>query len=359
VGDDEVLARAAERARSWLASLPERPVGVPIEADGLRTRLGAPLAHEGMDAGMVVDELVAALEPGLVAAPGPRYFGFVTGGSLPAALASDWLVSAFDQNPASYVMSPAVAVVEETAGRWLVDLLGLPAGCAVGFVTGGQMANFSGLAAARHALLAGQGWDVEADGLAGAPVPRVLVGEHAHYTVLQALRMLGFGSNRVIRVPADDQGRMRAAELAARLARTEGPVLVCAQAGEVNTGAIDPLGEIADVLAARGEAWLHVDGAFGLWAAASPELHPLLEGVERADSWRSTRTSGSTCPTTAGWRSSPTRPRCARRWRTPPRTSPWIPATRPAIPPRRPAAPGRCPSTRRCAAWGAAASPTW
>ncbi|HEY5985425.1 MAG TPA: pyridoxal-dependent decarboxylase, partial [Streptosporangiaceae bacterium] len=177
------------------------------------------------------------------------------------------------------------AMLEEVVAGWLLDLLGLPAGSAVGFVTGGQMANFSCLAAARHALLAGAGWDVEADGLCGAPELAVMVGEHVHATALHALRMLGLGSARAHRIPADTQGRMRPDDLARALKQVSGPVLVCAQAGEVNTGATDPLREIAELVSGHGRAWLHVDGAFGLWAAASPSLRPLVDGAELADSW--------------------------------------------------------------------------
>jgi glutamate/tyrosine decarboxylase-like PLP-dependent enzyme len=284
-GMREVVRRAAELAESWLGSLAERPVGVPVEPGVLRARLGGSLAADGADPVQLIEELAAALEPGLVASAGPRYFGFVVGGTLPAGLAADWLVSAFDQNAGAYVQSPGVAVVEEVTAGWLLDLLGLPAGSGVGFVTGGQMANFSCLAAARHALLAGLGWDVEADGLAGAPELAVIVGEQAHATVLQALRLLGLGAARARRVPVDDQGRMRPSDLRRVLGQVAGPALVCAQAGEVNTGAVDPLREIADVVAERRGAWLHVDGAFGLWAAASPALRPLAEGIERADSW--------------------------------------------------------------------------
>ena len=251
----------------------------------LRPRLATSLLDEGEDGSTVLDGLAAALEPGLVATAGPRYFGFVTGGVLPAALGADWLVSAVDQNAAAHVMSPAAAVVEQITAGWVLELLGLPPGSAVGFVTGGQMANFSCLAAARHALLAGEGWDVEADGLAGAPVPTVFVGARAHSTVFQALRLLGLGSSRAQRVPTDEQGRMSPGELRAALATAEGPALVCAQAGEVNTGAVDPLAAIADVVGEHGRAWLHIDGAFGLWAAASPQLRPLVAGAERADSW--------------------------------------------------------------------------
>lgn len=279
------LRRASSLAESWLASLRERPVGVPVKPDDLRVRLGSSLGPEGQDPAKVIDELAAAIDPGLVATAGPRHFGFVIGGTLPAALAADWLVSAFDQNAAMYVTSPGAAVVEEVTAGWLLDLLNLPAESAVGFVTGGQMANFSCLAAARHALLAAEGWNVENDGLQGAPELAVIVGAQAHATVLQALRLLGLGSARVRRVPVDDQGRMHADQLQHALELAEGPVLVCAQAGEVNTGAVDPLREIAELVLNRGRAWLHIDGAFGLWAAASSMLRPLVDGAELAHSW--------------------------------------------------------------------------
>jgi glutamate/tyrosine decarboxylase-like PLP-dependent enzyme len=282
---EKPLRRASELASSWLASLRDRPVGVPVEPDELRPRLAVPLAAEGVDPTTVIEDLAAALEPGLVAIPGPRYFGFVNGGTLPAALAADWLVSAFDQNAGAYLMSPGSVVLEEVVTRWVLDLLGLPAECAIGYVTGAQMANFCGLAAARHALLAAAGWDVEADGLYGAPELTVLVGEQAHATVFAALRMLGLGASRLRRIPADDQGRMIAGELVRALGPVSGPVLVCAQAGEVNTGATDPLREIGEAVRGHGRAWLHVDGAFGLWAAASPTLRPLVDGAELAHSW--------------------------------------------------------------------------
>jgi len=284
---DDPAARAAELAGAWLGSLRERPVGIPVGPAELRARLGGPLGEAGQEPVGLITELAAALEPGLVATAGPRYFGFVTGGSLPTALAADWLVSAFDQNAAMYVMSPAAAVVEEITAAWLLDLLGLPPQAAVGFVTGAQMANFSCLAAARNALLAAAGWDVAADGLRDAPELTVVVGEQAHVTLLQALRLLGLGTARARRVAADDQGRIIAGELRRVLADAPGPVLVCAQAGEVNTGAFDPLPEIAAAVSEHGRAWLHVDGAFGLWAAASPALRGLTAGAELADSWAS------------------------------------------------------------------------
>ncbi|MDD7937339.1 pyridoxal-dependent decarboxylase [Actinomycetospora lutea] len=279
---DETLDRARRLAGDWLASLPERPVGRPVDEP---LALDDRLPEHGTPAPQVLSELAAALEPGLVATPGPRYFGFVTGGSLPVALGADWMVSATDQNVAARVMSPAMATLEEITGRWVCDLLGLPADSAVGFVTGAQMANVVGLAAARHALLAGAGWDVGTDGLAGAPVPTVVIGEQAHSTILQALRLLGLGSGRAVRVPADDQGRMRADVLRDLLAAIDGPVLVCAQAGQVDTGASDPLDDIAAVVAGREQRWLHVDGAFGLWAASAPARRHLVTGAAHADSW--------------------------------------------------------------------------
>jgi glutamate/tyrosine decarboxylase-like PLP-dependent enzyme len=280
-----VLDQARRFADDWLASVGERPVGVPVADAAVRARLDGPLPEHGVAAPRVLAELATALEPGLVATPGPRYFGFVTGGALPVAVGADWMVAAADQNVAVRVMSPAMAAVEDVTAAWVLDLLGLPAGAAVGFVTGAQMANVSCLAAARHALLAAEGWDVGADGLAGAPVPTVVVGAMAHSTVLQALRLLGLGSDRAVRVAADGQGRMRPDLLRDLLDAIDGPVLVCAQAGQVDTGASDPFDAVADVVGERSRSWLHVDGAFGLWAAAAPTRRHLVTGVARADSW--------------------------------------------------------------------------
>ena len=232
----------------------------------------------------MVEALAEGAEPGLVASAGPRHFGFVIGGSLPAALAADWLVSAWDQCAAFHSLSPAAAAIEEIAAEWALDLLGLPAGAGVGFVTGAQGANTTALAAARHAVLERAGWNVERDGLHGAPTLNVVCGEQAHATIFTALRLLGLGTGTAIRVPADGQGRMAADGLHERLAALPGPTIVCAQAGHVATGAFDPLEPIADACAATG-AWLHVDGAFGLWAAAAPSTRELVRGAERADSW--------------------------------------------------------------------------
>ena len=281
---DELLTRTAGLAAEFLASLRTRPVAARATHESLAAALGAPLADQGLDPLEVVRSLAAAAEDGLMASAGPRYFGFVIGGSLPAALAADWLVSTWDQDAGLYACGPAAAVVEDVAARWLLDLLRLPSSASVGFVTGGQMANFTGIAAGRHAVLARAGWDVEEDGLREGPAVNVVIGEEAHVTIVTSLRLLGLGGRRAVRVAADGQGRMKVDALRRALASVEGPTIVCAQAGNVNTGAFDPVGEIADVAHERG-AWVHVDGAFGLWAAAAPERRPLTAGVERADSW--------------------------------------------------------------------------
>jgi glutamate/tyrosine decarboxylase-like PLP-dependent enzyme len=279
-----VLDLAAGLAREFLAGVGRRPVNATAGLAQLRASLGSPLPERGLPPEVVVSELARAVEPGLMASAGPRYFGFVIGGSLPAAVAADWLTSAWDQNAGIYATSPASAVVEEVAAAWLLDLLGLPPGASVGFVTGAQMANFVGLAAGRHSVLQGAGWNVEEEGLQGAPPVEVVVGDEVHVTILTALRMLGLGGRRARRVAVDGQGRMRPDDLARVLRECTGPTLVCAQAGNVNTGAFDPLGEIVPLVRAHG-GWLHVDGAFGLWAGASPELRRHVAGAAGADSW--------------------------------------------------------------------------
>jgi glutamate/tyrosine decarboxylase-like PLP-dependent enzyme len=274
------LLRAAALAAAWLETLPERHVGAAGEPHGLRSAL----PERGEDAVAVIEGLAAAVEPGLVASAGPRYFGFVTGGALPAAVAADWLTSAWDQNACLHVMSPAAAAAEQTVAAWVKDLLGLPPGAGVGLVTGAQMANVTALAAARNAMLGRAGWDVEDRGLIGAPALRVITSAESHATVFNALRLLGLGRGTAVRVPADGQGRMRADLLAAELAAADGPAIVCAQAGNVDTGACDPLGDV--VAACRGAgAWCHVDSAFGLWAAATPGRAHLTAGAAGADSW--------------------------------------------------------------------------
>jgi len=278
-----LLARVHQHASDWFASIDDRPVHATLSADELREALGGPLPQEGTAPEEIIANLARAGIRGTVASAGPRYFGFVVGGSLPAAVAADWLVSAWDQNSGIYVLSPLVSVIEQVTGSWLREIAGLRATMSFGFVTSGQMANFTGLGAARHRVLRNAGWDVEADGLFDAPPIDVVVNEEAHYTISLALRLLGLGAKRVRRIAADDQGRMRVKDLAAVLRGGGGPCIVCAQAGNVNTGAFDPLDEIAEVARERG-AWLHVDGAFGLWAAASPERASLVRGVDKADS---------------------------------------------------------------------------
>ena len=291
-GRERALDRAHEIANAFLKSLSERPVGPRATFDELVKALGGPLPESGDEPVRVVDALARAVEPGLVASAGPRYFGFVIGGSVNGALAADWLTAAWDQNAGLSATSPAAAAAEAVAAEWIKEILGLPMEAGVGFVTGGQMANFSGLLAGRHAVLARAGWDVEKHGLQGAPEVHVVIGEEAHATVLSALRLLGLGEARAIRVRADAQGRMIPAALKAALDPLTGPIIVAAQAGNVSTGAFDPVDEIVTITQAR-NAWLHVDGAFGLWAATDPARKHLLRGCERR------RLVGRRCPQVA------------------------------------------------------------
>ena len=278
-----LLHRTAQIAEEYLDTVRERRVGATLGFEDVLATLDRPLPEEGEDAEDVLEAL-AALEPGMTATAGPRYFGFVTGGALPVTVAADWLVSTWDGPHFGRVVSPAGAAVEDVTGRWLLEVLGLPLDARVGFVTGATMANLVGLASARHRVLASAGWDVEERGLNGAPPVRVLVGEEVHVSLLKALRILGFGSAGAVRIPVDANGAMQPGPLAAALHEGDGPAIVCAQAGNVNTGACDPLLPI--VAAAReAGAWVHVDGAFGLWAAASPRLAALVAGADGADSW--------------------------------------------------------------------------
>ena len=244
-----------------------------------------PLSEGGTDAVRVIDELVAGVEGGIIDSAGGRFFGWVIGGSLPAALAADWMTSTWDQNAVLYVCSPAAAVVEETAGRWLKELLHLPVGASFALVTGCQMAHATCLAAARHAVLAKVGWDVEQEGLSGAPAIRILTGAEKHATILRAVRLLGMGERHVTSLPVDARGRVVKEALASALADgSSAPTIVVLQAGDVNTGEFDDFAELVPLAKEHG-AWVHIDGAFGLWAAASPKLRHLLRGVELADSW--------------------------------------------------------------------------
>ncbi|MEP6813020.1 MAG: pyridoxal-dependent decarboxylase [Actinomycetota bacterium] len=280
MSERELFEQVAGYAADFLDTLDERPIVPEADVEQLMQALGGPLPEEGMDPRAVVAALVEDAGPGIVGIPSGRYFGFVIGGAVPAAVAADWLTSVWDQNAGLYVGGPSAAVVEEVCRGWLAELLGLPPDVSVAYVTGCQMAHVTALAAARHHVLAQVGWDVAQDGLAGAPPIRVVVGAKRHVTIDRALRLLGIGAVSLEVVPVDDQGRMRVDEL--RLG--DGPTIACGQAGEVNTGAFDDLDAIADIAAEAG-AWFHIDGAFGLWAAASPQLRDLLRGSERADSW--------------------------------------------------------------------------
>ena len=281
----KVLERVFEEAAGFLDGLPGRPVAARTDVEGVAAALRRPFPEEGTEPLEVIEELIAGAEPGVVAMPSGRFFGWVIGGVLPATLAADWLTSAWDQNAGLLASSPAAAGAEWVASEWLLDLLGLPANSAVGFVTGAMIANFTCLAAARHEVLRRAGWNVERDGLHGAPEVTVIVGQERHETVDVALRFLGLGEGRSIAVPADDQGRMRMDALTDTLAHVgDSPLIVCLQAGNVHSGAFDPIAAAVDLAHEYG-AWVHVDGAFGLWAAASRRYQRLVAGVERADSW--------------------------------------------------------------------------
>ena len=276
----DLLAQTAVRAARYVGSVDERRVGPSPEDIARLDALGGEWNDDPCDPSEVIALLDDCGSPATIASTGGRYFGFVTGGSLPAAMAANWLAGAWDQNAALFVQSPAGSRIEEIAIEWLLDALALPKSCGVGFVTGATMANFTALAAARHALLSRAGWDVEARGLFGAPEIKVVAGAEVHASMLKALSLLGFGRERVVKVPADDQGRMIADAVPSLDDRT----LIAIQAGNVNTGAFDPAAEIC-ARAHRAGAWVHVDGAFGLWAAAAPERAHLVRGFAEADSW--------------------------------------------------------------------------
>lgn len=276
----KLLESAAEAAIQYLEKIDARKVAPAAEAvDNLD------LFRESLPETTAAPETVLKIlnehgSPATMAMAGPRFFGFVIGGALPVSLAANWLAAAWDQNSALYQVTPATAVLEEVAIEWLVDLFKLPRGTGGAFVTGATVANFTALAAARHAVLARSDWNVEADGLFGAPPVTVVVSEESHPTLFKSLGMLGLGRSRVVKVAVDRQGRMRADALPP----ISGPTIICTQAGNVNTGSFDPIGDICDI-AHRSGAWVHVDGAFGLWASASPVLCHLTEGAEKADSW--------------------------------------------------------------------------
>ena len=277
---DDLLRDVAARAGRYLEQLPERPVAAAPEAVAALERLGGALPESGSDAAEILKLLDEVGTPATVASAGPRYFGFVTGGALPASLAANWLAGAWDQNSFSTIGSPLGAAIDAVALEWLREIFGLPPGCGGALVTGATMANFTGLAAARQTVLTQAGWDLDEEGLTGAPPVSIVVGGEAHATLFRALHLLGFGKRNLVRVPVDSQGRMLADEMPA----LSGPTIVCLQAGNVNTGAFDPAGPITEKAHEAG-AWVHVDGAFGLWAAAAPQRAYLMDGYDGADSW--------------------------------------------------------------------------
>jgi glutamate/tyrosine decarboxylase-like PLP-dependent enzyme len=279
------LERALVHALGYLDGIDSNSVAATASLDQLRARLGVSMADRGLDAVQVVDELVAATAGGHLGSTGGRFFGWVVGGSLPAALAADWLVSAWDQNAGLYACAPASAVLEEVAGSWLKDLLGLPADASFAFTTGCQMSHVTCLAAARNALLARRGWDAERDGLTGAPRLRILTSEQCHGSVDRAARLLGLGARALTRLPSDESGCLPPCVLQAALERdADLPTIVVLQAGDLNVGAYDAYSDLVPI-AHRRNAWVHVDGAFGLWAGVSPKYTELLRGIEAADSW--------------------------------------------------------------------------
>jgi len=282
--DESLLDLAHRRSVEFLRALPERHVGPRAARQELIDAWGAPLSEDGEDPAAVLDSMASQADRAMTGSAAGRYFGFVIGGSLPVAVAADWLTSAWDQNCGTFSTSPGDSVAEEISAGWLLDLLGLPKTASAGFVTGGQTANFTCLAAARHWVLRNAGWNVEEEGLQGAPRVNVVLSAEAHITVYFALRLLGLGNANVHKVDTDEQGRMRADKLAELLPHLSGPTIISSQVGNVNTGSIDPVRELARI-AHEHEAWLHVDGAFGLWGMASRDRRPLLEGVQDADSW--------------------------------------------------------------------------
>jgi glutamate/tyrosine decarboxylase-like PLP-dependent enzyme len=280
-----VLEHAFTHALAFLEQLERSPVGATTSLAELRQRLARRLPDAGVEAEQVIDELVADVAGGIVGSAGGRFFGWVIGGALPAALAADWLTATWDQNAARTTGGPAVAVIEEVCGAWLKEVLGLPSGASFALVTGSQMAHVTCLAAARHALLARHGWDVERDGLSGAPRLRVLTSVAHHNSIERAIRLLGFGTRSLVELPVDERGRLLPTTLSqALMQQLDAPTIVVLQAGDLNIGAFDPFAELIS-LAHQANAWVHVDGAFGLLARASLVYRDLLQGVEEADSW--------------------------------------------------------------------------
>jgi glutamate/tyrosine decarboxylase-like PLP-dependent enzyme len=275
-----ILQDAAERSIRYREDIARRRVAPSPESVAAVGQFDEPLTDAGLDAEATLALLDEIGSPASVGMSAPRFFGFVIGGSMPVTVATNWLTTAWDQNAVMNEVTPAVAMLERVSLRWLGELLGLPEDCGAGFVTGATVANFTALAAARHRVFEKVGWDVEQDGLVGAPPLTVIVGDEAHPTLTKSLGLLGLGRGRAVPVPVDGQGRM----IASRLPRIDGPTIICTQAGNINTGAFDPIGDICDAAHAQG-AWVHVDGAFGLWAAAVPAMRHLVDGVGDADSW--------------------------------------------------------------------------
>lgn len=282
--DHAALQRAAEHAFRFLDGLADRPVATTASLDELRARLGRPLADAGVSAVQVIDELVADVDAGILGSQGGRFFGWVIGGGAPAAMAADWLTTVWDQNAGIYACGPAASVVEDVVAGWLKEIFDLPAETSVGFVTGTQMGHMTCLAAARHAVLRNRGWDVERKGLAGAPPIRVLANAERHGSVDRAVRFVGIGTDAIQPLATDDAGRVRPETLRAALEASSDPAIVVLQAGELNLAAFDPFEALAPMARAAG-AWTHVDGAFGLWAKASPKHRDLARGLELCDSW--------------------------------------------------------------------------
>ncbi len=276
------LAAASKHAQAWLDALPSRPINPKMNVDEIRASFGDELPVRGVDATVVIERLGTLGEPGLMGMGAGRFFGWVIGGTMPAPLAADWLISTWDQNSGAPTLTPTICALEDIAGEWLLDLLGLPSTATVGFPTGAQMANFGGLSAARGEVLARVGWNVNTLGLTGAPRVRVLVNEERHVTIDTSLRYLGLGAPQ--EVAADSQGRIRIDALKAALESGEGPTILALQAGNIHSGDFEPFRDAIELAHQHG-AWVHVDGAFGLWALASPTLRPMLDGIELADSW--------------------------------------------------------------------------
>lgn len=274
-----LIKKFADDAETYQAGVHQLPVFPSGDSLAVLQELREPLQENPVSDEEILRLLHEKGSRGTVKSTGGRYFGFVNGGSLPAATLAKLMATVWDQNAGLYLMSPVAALLEEISSAWLIDLLGFPKQTAVGFVTGATMANFTALAAARHRLLEKAGWDVEARGLFHAPEITVITGDEVHVSILKALNLIGFGRERIIRVPVDNQGRI----IAEKIPATQGPTILCLQAGNVNSGALDPIGEICRQK--KDHIWVHVDGAFGLWAGASPKTSHLVQGMELADSW--------------------------------------------------------------------------